>query len=119
MTTDAVEVSGPETADGEVGITEMRRLTGATHRQLDYWEREGILVAAVRRAAGSGQGSRVYAAWQIGRVKVLVALQTLLGRIPGDLSRLIAAEPERTYHATYKEGPVTVLVKFGGPEDWG
>lgn len=103
----------------EVGITEMMRLTGATHRALDYWDRNEILTPAVRRSRGSGGGSRVYARWQVGRIRALVALSRLLGQGSNNLAKMIAAEPERTYHATYKEGPVTVLVKFGGSEDWG
>lgn len=96
MRVDTAGASAP--VDG-VGITKLRRLTGATYRALDYWDRNEILSPAIKLSRGSGGGGRIYARWQVGRVRALVALSRLLGSAPANLAKMIASEPEVTFHA--------------------
>lgn len=63
--------------DDRVGGARMRtpdvsRLTGATYRQLDYWDRQGYVTPSLRAAAGSG-AQREYSPADIAAVARIMA----------------------------------------------
>jgi len=57
---------------------DVSRLTGASYRQLDYWDHAGWLSPSIRMAEGSGAGKRrVYSDEDVKIAKVLVLLSQL------------------------------------------
>lgn len=80
-------------AETGYGPGEVRRITDVTYRQLDHWDRRGIVVPSIRGASGSGS-RRLYSFRDILAVRMLkrltdagVSLQNL-GRAVETLRRL-------------------------------
>lgn len=56
---------------------DVARLTGASFRQLDYWDRTGLISPSIRQASGTGMPGRRYSAEDLARTRVIVALLRL------------------------------------------
>ena len=54
-------------------ISEVSRVVGATHSQLEYWDRTGLVSPSVKRASGRGS-RRLYSVEDIFELKILMKL---------------------------------------------
>ncbi len=54
-------------------ISEVSRVVGATHRQLDYWDKTGLVKPSLRPTSGRGS-RRLYSIEDIFELKILVRL---------------------------------------------
>ena len=59
---------------GEFSSKDARQLTGATQRQLDYWEQAGLIKASVRSQPGKGR-ARSFSYSDIIELRVVVELR--------------------------------------------
>lgn len=66
-----------------IGSSELCSRTGATHRQIDYWTRQGIITPVGEPNPGSGVRRR-YHEEIVERVKTVVKVSQALGGIAGD-----------------------------------
>lgn len=101
----------PAVREPWLSSAEVCHLTGATYRQLDYWDRTHVIRAAVP-AQGSGT-RRQWSPDQLRRIRALVALSALLGLgrggVDDSLSRIVpSGEPPWVI----RRSGVTVTVEF-------
>lgn len=88
--------------EGGYSSTDLARLAGLTFRQLDYYDRLGILSPSRRRARGSGSRRR-YSKADLGRARFVAALRGLgaptpvIARALGQLVPEPAAWPPIVY----------------------
>lgn len=80
----SIDIGQPSPVDtgtrGVYGATSSAQLAGISYRQIDHWEREGVLKPSVQEAKGSGK-SRQYSADDIRVLAVLAELSRLGARL--------------------------------------
>jgi DNA-binding transcriptional MerR regulator len=92
-----------------VSTVEAVQLTGATFRQLDHWERRGVLTPSIAEAHGPGT-RRVYSPHDVQIAAVLVRIGALLGTSLDQRRAVVEAmraEPDNRFLIIDQQGVVS------------